>query len=95
MKSLQRLSVACCIVTVAGCASSGVIPMDHGTFMITKRSAQFGIGMPVGAKADVYTEANEFCGKQGQTIETVSFEMNPSQVASPGNVTLQFRCVPK
>jgi len=95
MKSFQILFIACVIAGSAACTSSGVIPMDHGTYMITKRSAQVGIGMPVGAKADVYAEANDFCAKQGQAVETVSFEMNPSQIASPGNVTLQFRCAPK
>ena len=75
-----------------GCSSTGVVAMDRGTFMISKRSAQFGMGPPVGAKADVYTEANEYCAKQSMQVETVELIMTDSGFARPGSVTLQFRC---
>lgn len=81
-------------VFIVGCMSSGVIPMDRGTYLITRRSAQIGIGMPVGAKADVYIEANEFCAKIGMEVDTLNLEMTPSMPAAPGSVSLQFRCVP-
>lgn len=45
------------------CSSTGVVPMDSGTYLIAKRSAQVGFGPPDGVKADVYREANEFCDK--------------------------------
>ncbi len=80
---------------LSGCASSGVIPMDKGTYLITKRSVQVGGGEPVGVKADVYVEANSFCSKTGMDVETVNLKTSPSLVAHPGTVELQFRCVPK
>jgi hypothetical protein len=66
--------------------------MDNDTYMIAKRSAQAGFGPPVGAKAAVYKEANNFCEKQGKTVETISLEVTDSGFARPGSVTLQFRC---
>lgn len=85
------LAITTCFLI--GCASSGVIPMDKDTYMITKRSMQLGCGQPVGAKADVYREANEFCARQNKKVETVAFEMRPSLPACPGSVSLEFRCV--
>ena len=43
---------------LVGCSSTGVVPMDSGTYMIAKRSAQVGFGPPDGVKADVYSELN-------------------------------------
>lgn len=74
------------------CASTGVVPMDNGTYMIAKRSAQAGFGPPVGAKAAVYREANAFCRKQGKTVEIILLDVTDSGFARPGSVTLQFRC---
>lgn len=80
---------------LSGCASSGVVPMDKGTFLITKRSMQVGTGSPVGTKSKVYAEANAFCESKGLAVETVNLDVSSSRVAHPGSVALQFRCVPK
>ena len=69
--------------------------MDKGVYLITKRSGQIGTGAPVGAKADVYQEANAYCQSQAMAVETVDFQMTATKVASPGSVALQFKCVPK
>jgi len=80
------------IILIASCSSNGVIPMDAGTYMIAKRSAQLGFGPPDGVKADVYKEANEFCSKENKTVETVDLQVTNSGFARPGNVSLTFRC---
>jgi hypothetical protein len=80
-------------VGIAGCATTGVIPMDKDTYMIARRSAQVGFGPPLGAKAEVYKQANAFCEKQDKTVETVDFNMINSGFARPGSVNLQFRCI--
>lgn len=90
MKALLTLLLC---VGLSGCTSTGVIHMDKDTFMIAKRSAQLGFGQPVGAKADVYREANEFCAKQNKEVETVECNMQNSGFGRPGSVSLQFRCV--
>ena len=85
------LILASCLFLVA-CSSTGVIPMDSGTYMIGKRSAQVGFGPPDGTKADVYIEANEYCNKQSKSVETIKLDVTNSGFARPGNVSLTFRC---
>jgi hypothetical protein len=55
---MKALVVVGTTLILCGCASSGIVPMDRGTYLITKRSGQVGIGAPVGSKAQVYKEAN-------------------------------------
>ena len=91
----KRISWALVILTtLAACTSTGVVPMDRGTYMIARRSAQAGLGPPVHTKAKVYAEANAFCAKQGQAVETVNLDMVDTGLGRPGSVTLQFKCVP-
>lgn len=80
-------------LALTGCSSTGIVPMDLDTYMIAKKSHQFGMGPPVGVKADVYSEANEFCAKQSKKVVTVALEMTDSSFAREGSVSLQFRCV--
>lgn len=77
---------------LTACSSTGVVPMNSGTYLIAKRSAQAGFGPPDGVKADVYREANDFCAKERQNVETINLEVTNSGFARPGNVSLQFRC---
>ena len=77
---------------LGACSSTGVVPMDRGTSMIAKSSAQIGFGQPDGVKAEVYREANEFCAKEQKEVETINLEVTNSGFARPGNVSLQFRC---
>jgi hypothetical protein len=80
------------VLVLAACSSTGVIPLDDGVFMIAQRSAQVGFGPPDAVKADVYKEANAFCYKTNQKVETVNLEMTNSGLAKPGNVSLEFKC---
>ncbi|MDH5729604.1 MAG: hypothetical protein OEZ58_11475 [Gammaproteobacteria bacterium] len=79
-------------IFLIACTSTGVIPMDKGTYMIGKRSAQMGFGPPEGTKADVYIEANEFCAKNQKTVKTINLKMVDSGFARPGSVELTFSC---
>lgn len=71
-----------------------IVHMDGDTYLVQKRSAQIGMGPPVGAKASVYKAANKFAKEKGMVVETVDFKMVNSAFARPGSVELQFRCVP-
>jgi len=75
------------------CASTGVVPMDKGTYMIGKRDAQIGFGPPIAAQADVYREANTFCAKQNKNVETIKLELTDSGFGRPASASLHFRCV--
>lgn len=80
------------LLMLSACSSTGVVPMDGGTFMIAQRSAQVGFGPPDGVKADVYKEANDFCSKQQKAVETIKLDVTNSGFGRPGNVSLQFKC---
>ena len=92
-RSLKTVSMCLSLAALAACSSTGIVPMDKGTYVVSKRSAQIGFGPADGAKADVYTEANAFCAKSGKTLETVKLEMTPSALAQSASASLEFRCV--
>ena len=92
--SLQQL-VLLVPILLAACASTGVVPMDKGTYMISKKSPQIGFGPPVGIKGEAYTEANEFCARDGKAVETIKYEESNAGFARSAAVALEFKCIPK
>jgi ATP-dependent protease ClpP protease subunit len=81
---------------LVGCASTGVVPADRGTYMISKQSAAGVFGTPDGVRADIYVEANEFCSRTGNAVETVSVEAKQAiPFVRTGSALLYFKCVPK
>lgn len=89
------MRVVMCCLALAGCANTGIVPMDAGTYGIGIRSPQVGFGPAVGAKADAYQQANAFCAERGMAVETVKLETTDSGFARSAAAELQFRCVPK
>ena len=83
------------ILLLVGCANTGVVPMDKGTYLISKKGPQVGFGPPIGIKGEAYTEANAQCAKEGQAVETLKLEETNAGFARSAAVALQFRCVPK
>lgn len=89
-------SILCASFVVGGCASTGVVQTDRGTYMISKQSAAGVFGTPDGVRADIYKEANEFCGRTGNAVETVNTEIKGAiPFVRTGSAMLQFKCVPK
>lgn len=78
-----------------GCSATGVVPMDKGIYLVSKKSPQVGFGPSVTLKADVYKQANEFCSKQNKEVETVNFESTEAGLAKSPTASLQFRCLEK
>ena len=79
---------------MAGCASTGVIPVGNGVYMISKQSAAGIFGTPAGVEADIYREANTYCAAQHQVLETVDVKtLNAVPFYHEGSATLHFRCV--
>jgi hypothetical protein len=83
------------LLALAGCANTGVVPMDKGTYLIAKKSPQVGFGPPIGIKGEAYSEANDFCAKEGKVVETLNLEQTNAGFAKSAAVSLEFRCVPK
>lgn len=82
-------------LALSACANTGVVPMDKGTYLISKKSPQVGFGPPIGIKGEVYTEANEFCARDGKAVETLKYEATSAGLARSAAVALEFRCTPK
>ena len=80
---------------LTACSSTGVVPMDKDSYLISKKSAQIGFGPPIGIKGEAYTEANEFCGKEGKAVETMKYEETNAGFARSAAVALEFRCAPR
>lgn len=90
---MKRLLI-CCALLLAGCASTGVIPVGNGVYMISKQSAAGIFGTPAGIEADIYREANAYCAARHQVIETVDVQtVNAVSFYHEGAATLHFRCV--
>ena len=92
MKKLLSLSLIS-ICLLAGCSSTGVIPMDRDSYMIGKKDGMPGLGVSLSNKADVYKEANEFCVKKGLEVQTLRVTTTPAQPGVLGYTELQFKCV--
>jgi len=90
-----KVSSSVAILLLVGCANTGVVPMDKGTYLIAKKSPQVGFGPPIGIKGEAYTEANDQCAKEGMAVETIKLEETNAGFARSAAVTLQFRCVAK
>lgn len=75
-----------------GCASTGVIPVGDGVFMIAKKSATTtGTGGQV--KADLYKEANAYCKQQGKELETIDVTgVDGRPFVRTASAELRFRC---
>ena len=90
---MKRVLISCALL-LAGCASTGVIPVGNGVFMLSKQSAAGIFGTPAGVEADIYREADAYCAKQHLVIETVDVQtVNAVPFYHEGAATLHFRCV--
>ena len=91
----MKRGVILLVAGLIGCANTGIVPMDKGTYLIAKKSPQVGFGPPIGIKGEAYSEANEFCAKEGKAVETVKLEETNSGFARSAAISLEFRCVSK
>jgi hypothetical protein len=91
----MKRGVILLVAGLIGCANTGIVPMDKGTYLIAKKSPQVGFGPPISIKGEAYSEANEFCAKEGKAAETVKLEETNSGFARSAAISLEFRCVSK
>lgn len=80
-------------VALAGCANTGGVQMDQGTYLISIRDAQLGFGPLVTAEADAYEQANAYCASKGETVKTIKLKRKESGFAKPAAIMLDFSCV--
>lgn len=84
------------IFILSSCASTGVIPTNKDTFMISKQSAAGIFGTAGGVTADVFAEANTYCNNMGKSVETVNLDVKEAKpFVRTGSATLYFKCISK
>jgi hypothetical protein len=94
MTRYMALSFISVLLALAGCKSTGVVQADGDTYMIGKKDGKPGLGVSLSNKADVYSEANDFCHKKGLEVQTVDIDVKSARPAMLGSTELHFRCVP-
>ena len=79
---------------IVGCAMSAgrVVPIGKDTFMIGKQGS-FTTFSGYEVKADLYSEANEFCACQNKQFMPISSASRDSGYAQYANAEIQFRCL--
>jgi len=82
------------VLALTACKSTGVILIDHGTYMIGKKDGSPGLGVSLSNKAEVYKEANAFCHEKDLEVETIKVTVSPAKLAKLGSTELEFKCVP-
>jgi hypothetical protein len=98
MKNLRCRAFAALLpltLVIAACASTGVVPADRDTYIVSESKLTVGFSRPVRQTASVYRQANKFCAKQNKQVETVNLDQVDSGLGRQASASLQFRCVPK
>jgi hypothetical protein len=92
---MNRTTLALSVVMLlAACASTGVVPMDRDSFMISKTSPACGFRTAAGTRAEIYAEANQFCAARRQQVSTISSTGQDGIIgAGCASAELVFRCV--
>jgi hypothetical protein len=91
---MKRMTIALA-VSLAGCTSSGVIPIGQDTFMISKQSST-GFHSAGSVKAEIYREGYAYCVSQGKEFQPISDRGVDGVVGvSYANAEIQFRCLSK
>lgn len=78
---------------IAGCSSTGVIPMSQDSYFIGKKDGYPGLGISLSNKAEVYQEANAFCNKKNLEVKTLRENTKPARLGQLGSTELHFKCV--
>lgn len=82
-------------ITLTGCASSGILKSSGDKYIVSKTSMQVGFGAPTAVHADISKEADDFCTKQGKSLDIVDTRIEHPAIGKPGSATLEFRCKEK
>lgn len=82
-------------ITLLVACSSGVVPMEKDSYMISEKAGGCGFATAGGQEADAYKKANEFCSSKNMHVETISSEpKNGIPFIRCASSDLKFKCVP-
>ncbi len=83
------------IFILTGCAiKGGIAQIDNNVYLITEVDMKLGFG-PVRTSIinQVYSQANDFCGKQNKIVKRIKSSSKDAAVGSPASYTLEFSCI--
>ena len=90
---MRNLAIILITLLLASCGSTGVVKMGANTYMVSVKNAKVGFVSAAEEKAEVYKEANAFCSRNNQSVETINLEMRDSGALKSASATLEFKCV--
>jgi hypothetical protein len=98
---MKKSPIIFSMMALAGCSSTGTGTfMDHGVVKVNSYLYEVAATRSKGASTDledarqqVYSEANAFCAKQHQVVETDSLARFEEDIGRPASATLRFRCI--
>lgn len=88
----MRVATVLVVGALAGCASSGPVPIGKDTYMITKQSAGGAFVSPGSIKVEIIREAQAFCGSTGKVFQIANSNERPAQNSLP-SAEIQFMCL--
>jgi hypothetical protein len=82
------------MIGLSACASTGVVPIGQGVYMLTKKSAACGFASAEGTMSDLYKEAGAYCATKGLEIATVeAIPRDGVPLVRCASAELHFKCV--
>lgn len=91
---IRAFIVSFALVSLTGCASTGVVPTGPNSYMIGKTSAGCGFRSADGTTAKLYRQANAYCSAQGKQILTLDVTARDGiPFARCASARLQFKCL--
>lgn len=78
-------------LTLASCASSGVVPTGQGAYMVS--TSQWGFTSASVHKARLMQDAAAFCQSHGKQMEVTGTSQNELGLGKIPGAEVQFRCV--
>lgn len=79
-------------VFLAGCASSGVVPLGQDSYMVSRRGSGAWTSSSE-LKAMVFQEANDYCAKQGKKTQVIDSHQEGPGLGHLPEADVQFKCV--
>lgn len=77
---------------LAGCQSSGPVPIGPDTYMLSSAGGFFTFSGG-SVSAELFQEASRFCQSQGKQVMPVQVRSENSGYARPAQSDIQFRCL--
>lgn len=90
---MKKIITTIAIMTLVGCASSGVVQTGSNAYTLAKSEWGFTSGAVHAAR--LMQEAAEFCSAKGKQINVVSKNSNDVQLGKTPAAEVNFQCIDK